>query len=382
VEYKPILNGNFFVEKVCEKEDSVRVNYLIEPKDDDAAREVGGESGRSITIRTGLKNAIIDAVIRYASGASVGSSSTPGKDFLNIKVSKYDPIAETSLNKIEVKVQGDVPSIPSRIEEVRVVWFDIQEAEENSLPAVVILVIDHPKFKSDKSLLKKQYDNLSAVLDEYAGKVDTLELSNYLSLAFKNITLAETYYGGGEYRKANEMLGYAENWLEKVDSEAKKVKAKYAHNQAKKKLDDVAALLDGIDLLMEEVESEKLVNTSVLLSYKTEYRGLQRNSEALTEDLAAANAYIKEGRYEEAESKALEVLNSALELENSANFLCEGLRSLISAETSATPKDTQGISISIDYKLVGVIAGVTAAIVLGAIGASRYRKRRKWDELK
>jgi tetratricopeptide (TPR) repeat protein len=377
VEYKPTLSdGRFLIDEVCKKEDNVKVNYIIEPKDEYAAQEVGGESGRSITIRTELKNAIIDAIVRYASGAGVGSSSTPGQYFLNIRVAAYNAQAETSLDKIEVEVQGDMPSPSLRLEEIRVLWFDVQEAEEDCLPPVIILVIDYNQFQNDIDSLKEKYSNISAILDQYVGKVDISKLSDYLDNVFQNVSLAETYYSNGEYKKADERLKFASEWLDKADTEAKKVKAEYAYNQADKRLREIGSILDKIELYINEIEGKKLVNTSTLLNYETEFKELQRNSDDLTEELIAAKVYINNEKYSEAETKANTVLSEINDLENSANTLFDELKSIITA-----PEVTFQMP-NIDYKLFGTVIGTIAAMATAIVGIRKYRRRRKWDELK
>jgi hypothetical protein len=388
LEYKPTLSeGKFVVAEVFEEGEAIEVNYVIEPKDEDAAKEVGGESGRSITIRTEIKNAVIDAMIRYGSGAGVGSSSTPGKDFLNIKIAEYDPTAETSLDRIEVDVQGELPLASSRLEEIKALRFDVQEAEEDCLPPVLILIIDHSRFRNDISSVKEQRENLTAILNSYLGKVDTSKLNDYLNLASKNITLADSYYGDGEYRKADEKLSNAYEWLEFADSEAKKVKAEYTYNQADKRLEEIGNILDNIEVYLEEIEGKELVNTSTLLNYKTEFKGVQESIGNLAEELAVAKAYIDSEKYSEAESKSNEIIGEVEGIESSANTLFDELKDVVIPEETVTAESTLEATPTsfelptIDLKLIGIVIGGTIAIA-AVFGIRKYMRRRKWDELK
>ncbi|AEA47511.1 hypothetical protein [Archaeoglobus veneficus] len=378
VEYKPTLSdGKLVVDCVCEKGNSVEISYIIEPIDEDKAKDV---DGRTYTARTELSGAIIKATVYYRNGGGVGYESTPGKTYLDIKVGDW----EDGLDKISVTVQGTTPSPSSRLQELNALKFDIQEAAENCLPPVVLLVVDYTKFQNDIDSMKKQYDDLSAVLEAYIGKVDTSKLSDYLNYAGQNISLAETYYNDGEYVKADERLNYASEWLDKADTEAKKVKAEYACDQADKKLEDIGGILDTIDVYLSEIEEKNLVNTSTLLNYKTDFRGLQEKSSSLAEELAVAKAYISTGKYSEAEIKASNILNEANELESSANALLDKLKKVVSPAETATPESTSEPfkMPSIDYKLLGMAIGAIAAIAIAAVGIKKYMKRRKWDELK
>jgi len=378
---KPTLsNGKFVIDKVCEKGDTVEITYVIEPIDEDKAKEV---DGRTYTARTELEGAVIKATVYYKNGGGVGYESSPGKKYLDIKVGEW----EDGLDKINVEIRDDVPAPSARLKEINALRFDVQEAEENCLPPVVLLVIDYDRFKSDISSMKERYNNLSAVLDQYIGKTDTSRLSNYLNYASQNISLAESYYNDGEYIKADERLNYASEWLDKADTEAKKVKAEYACSQADERLREIGKSLDKIELYLDQIESKELVNTSTLLGYKSEFKGLQDESSSLAEELAVAKAYINDGKYGEAEMKANNIINEAEKLANSANALFEELKKVVSPEETATPEPTQTESfkmpgIPIDIKLVGVIVGGIIAIALAIMGIQRYMKRRKWDELK
>ncbi|RLI89248.1 MAG: hypothetical protein DRO98_01480 [Archaeoglobales archaeon] len=379
---KPTLsNGKFVIDKVCEKGDTVEITYVIEPIDEDKAKEV---DGRTYTARTELEGAVIKATVYYKNGGGVGYESSPGKKYLDIKVGEW----EDGLDKINVEIRDDVPAPSARLKEINALRFDVQEAEENCLPPVVLLVIDYDRFKSDISSMKERYNNLSAVLDQYIGKTDTSGLSNYLNYASQNISLAESYYNDGEYIKADERLNYASEWLDKADTEAKKVKAEYACSQADERLREIGKSLDKIELYLDQIESKELVNTSTLLGYKSEFKGLQDESSSLAEELAVAKAYINDGKYSEAEIKANNIISEAEKLANSANALFEELKKVVSPEETATPEPTQTAEefkmpgIPIDIKLVGVIVGGIIAIALAIMGIQRYMKRRKWDELK
>ncbi len=385
-DYKPILSGGkFVVDKVCEKGDQIVASYTVEPVDSSAAKIVGG---RTYTIRTELalpssEPAIRGSVYYLPSGGGISFSSPVGQSFIDVKVVQYDEASNAyALDQIKVNVTGTTPPPSSRLQEVKVVWFDVQDADENCLPPVVLFVVDYAKFQSDMNSVKERYSNLSAVLDKYIGKVDTSTLSSYLDSASKNESLAETYYSDKDYVKADERLKFASEWLEKADTEAKKVKAEYACDQADKKLREIGGILDKIDLYLAQIESNKLVNTTTLLNYKASFKSMQDESSSLTEELTTANAYLTNGKYSEAEIKANNILNNAEELKNSANGLLDQLKKVISPE--ATPKTTsQPFKMpNIDFRLTGLVIGGVIALAAVTIGIRRYMRRRKWDELK
>ncbi len=385
VEYKPSLKDREFVlDKVCEENDRIDITYTIKPK--------GGKEtlvdGRKYTIRTELKNSIIKAYVYYKEGGGLTFSSTPGQDFLDVDVGDW----EYGLDKINVTVKGYVPSPESRLEEIKLVWFDVQDAEENCLPLIKVLIINHELFYKCIDNLKKSYEELASILDEYIGKVDVSVFSSYLNCLKNNVSLAEEYYKAGEYVKADERLEFASEWLEKSSTEAKRVEAQYAYDVADKKLRTILNVLGKIDVYITEIEKKEFVNTSTLLAYKVEFKELQSRYETISDELVKAKAYMDEKKYTEAKEKSEECLNKALELESSANTLLDELKSLIVVEETPTstpspvPTETGRVELGIDWGFIGMISGIVAgcaiAAVIAIVSVSRYLRRRRFDELK
>ncbi len=398
IEYKPtLIDGEFILEqKVCQEGDTIEVNYEAGAKNQTASELIGGESGRGITIKTALDNAVIDSMIRYNSGAGVGKSSTPGKDYLTVKISQFDSDADSGLNEIEVKVQGDISSTKSRLEEKKVLFFDIQESKDNTLQPVVILVVNFGKFKDDIKSIKAKRDNLSSIMDDYSGKIEISTLSKCLDKANQNITLGESYYNDGEYKKADEKLDNAQNWLNKADKAADKVEAEYYYQQADEKLDSIGSTLDKIELYLEEIDSREVVNTSTMLDYKSEFKGMQQTATTLNENLASAESYIDNENYAKGKTKAQSVLNSSESIEQEANSLLEEVKGVITIEedltasaqstatatTTVTEEAAAFAMPNIDFKWVAIAIGL--AVILGGagVGLRKYIRRRRWDELK
>lgn len=392
---KPYFKDNrFLLDKVLKKDDSIKLNYVIEPVSDSKSEA----DDRTYTIRTKLGGAVIDASLYYQGGGGQGFGTSPGKTHLDVDVSDWTGCSgsECGLDKINCTIEGKVLEPSHRLEEIEVIYFDVQEAEENCLPPLVVLVVEYNEFEKDINSLEKEYNNLSSILDEYSGKTDTGDLNKYLQQAQNNITVGESFYKDEEYKRADEKLDYAQNWLNKADSSADKVEAEYAYEQADKKLDSIGSTLDKIELYLETVESKEALNTSTLLDYKGEFKGMQQDATTLKEDLASAEGYLNNQNYGNAKAKAENVLNSSESVEQEANSLLEDLKSVIhieedtiaSAQSTATATTTETEEAaafkmpSIDFKWVAIAIGL--AVVLGGagIGLRKYIRRRRWDELK
>lgn len=384
VKEKPYSKDDrFLLDKVLEKGDSIKVNYPVQPINKESAKKA---VDRTYTVKTDLKNGLIKASLYYRKGGGQTFETTPGKDYMDVEVSDW----EDGLREINCTIQGATPESSKRLQEIKAIYFDIQEAEDKCLPPVVLLVVDYNEFQSDMDTMNKRYNNITSTLDKYSGKTDTGDLSDYLNRANQNLSVGKSFYNDGEYKKADSKLDNTKEWLDKADREADKVQAEYIHQKGEKRLDEITSTLDKIELYLEEVEKKDVLNTSTLLDYKSEFKGMQEKVTSLTEDLASAESYIDNGNYANAKSKAQNVLNSTEKTENSANSLLEELKSIISVEetsqTTATPEQTKESPAftmpGIDFKWVAIVIGLGAVLFGAGIGVRKYIRRRKWDELK
>lgn len=392
---KPYFKDDrFLLDKVLKKGNSIKINYLIEPTND-AKSEA---DDRTYTIRTELNSAIIDAFLYYQGGGGQGFGTSPGKNHLDVDVSDWTGCSgnECGLDKINCTIEGKVPEPSDRLEEIKIIYFDVQEAEDNCVPSLVVLVVEHNEFEKDVNSMEKEYNNLSSILDEYSGKTDTGDLNKYLEQAQHNITVGESFYKDEEYKRADEKLNYANDWLDKADKAADKVEAEYAYQEADKKLDSIGSTMDKIELYLEEVESREVLNTSTMLDYKGEFKGMQEKMSGLTEDLASAESYIDNENYANGKARAKNVLNSTKSIEENANSLLEDLKSVINIEetvqssaqstatatTTVTEEAAAFTMPSIDFKWIAIAIGL--AVILGGagMGLRKYIRRRRWDELK
>ena len=311
----------------------------------------------------------------------------PGGAELTVNVPDADSLDGVAY--IEISLQGYTPSINSRVKEIKIIWIDVQDAEDDCLPPVKSLVVNSAKFGDDINSAKSKYNELSKVLDQYIGKVDTSKLDEYLVKANENLTMAENYYKDKDYVRADEKLKSAEDWLKKAEVEVRKIKAECAYSQADKSLKDLVSLIGKIKVYINEIEEKKIVNDTTLLNYKTELESIESQITLLREDIGKIKAYLDDGKYDKAESKATEVMNKINELNGSANSLLNELKTLVSVPEEKPANNSFQFKLpelpEIDWKLIGIIAGIVIggaiAVVVVIKIVSRYMKKRKWDEL-
>jgi len=385
-----IIGGKIKVSSVFKKGDSIEVEYIIEPDNEEIAEELGGEQGRSLTVRTELNNPRIDHLLKFSSGGVTNKPYTiPGKNFKVIELPKYDPDAETSVSKITFNLQGTAPDPKSRAKEVYALRFELEEAQVDAIPPLVILVIDETKFETDQSKMDEQLENLNQILDYYTGKTDTSNLNSLIKSASDNLSLSKSLYNDELYKEANDKLNYASDWIEKSYKEAEKVKASYAFSQAEDKVKDIENTVSKIEFYIAEIEDRDLINATARLNYKLEFKDLQEETDKLKEDLSKAEAHMDNDKFTEAEVLSNQIINDSKSVKTSSDSLFGELSRIISPEetptaieTSTTEPESSFEVPNIDFKLIGIVLLIIILIGVGGLGGKKFLKRKKWDELK
>ncbi|ADB58465.1 hypothetical protein [Archaeoglobus profundus] len=368
---------------VLNENEYVWISYIIEPKTDDDATKI---DERNYDISTELSDASMKYRIVFKNGASISKSG------FTISVPDADDL--DGVDMIEINLTGYTPTIDVRLKEITALKIRVQDGGY-ILPAVIIYVKDDGKFTADLENAKSKYNELKDFLANYMGKADVTTLRNYLDMVGDNLTLAEENLNEKDYINANKRLSNAEFWLEKAEEEKVAVEAKYLFSLADKRIKDIGENINKIDVYIEEIEKKELVNTSVLIDYKTRYSSLKSVFDDITTDLAVANGYISAGSYEDAKAKLENILSKLDEIESEVNGLLSELSSLVTVITTTTQESSEGspqielpeIELpKIDWKIVGfyggIVAGAIVVVALAVIGLKKYMKRRRWDELK
>lgn len=385
-----IISGKIKVSSVFKKGDQIEVEYIIEPEDEEIAEELGGEQGRSLTVRTELSDPRIDHLLKFSSGGVTNKPYTvPGKNFKVIELPKYDPDAETSVSKITFNIKGTAPDPKSRAKEIYALRFELEEAQVDAIPPLVILVIDETKFETDQSKMEEQLENLNQILDYYTGKTDTSTFSGLIKSASDNLSLSKNLYDDELFKEANEKLNYASEWIEKSYEEGEKIKANYAFSQAEEQVKEIENTVSKIEFYIAEIEDRDLVNATARLNFKLELKDLQEEEEKLKEDLSKAEAHMDNDKYIEAESLSNQIINSSKSVKTASDSLFSELSKIVtpketptSIETTTTEEGSSFDAPNIDLRLVGIILIVIILIGVGGFGGKKYLKRNKWDELK
>ncbi len=369
--------------------EEIRFNVTIAPKTDDDAKKI---DGRYYEFNTSLSNPKIEASVYYKND---GSISRTGKEYLKVDVKDWDD----GLDQIKVKVSGTIPEISGRIAKIYALYVDIQDAEKDSVPPVVITVVNPQAFGDYVSSLESRLSSLNKKADELEDKgVSVVEAKEKLKLASEEIEEGKKALSNEDYISANETLSKADGHLSEAEKILKKAELNYRKSEVEKKLQSMLTLMEDADKTIAELKSEGYATLQFeirLNDYKSKYT-------ELSQKLSTVNDYISSELFDDAERVLQEV-------ESSVNSYNEELRAMISEMQSLvakteTPEETPTSTPEDVLKPVkepfekfssfvsenkgkiliygGAIVVLAVVSIVGYRGLKGYMRRRKFDELK
>ena len=351
--------------------DNVEIYYKIEPKTDEDAKKI---DDRYYYIRTSLEDADVSIDLRYKNGAAT-------LDIEDFSLHIPDADSLEGVASIEIELTGSIPSITSRLEEKAILWIDVQDAEDRVLPPVTVIIVNPTKFLEDINALKNRISQIRSEverLDEMGA--NTIELNRYIKMASNNISKAEDYYNDREYVKSNKSLKSAENYLNKAELGLNKTEALFLYDQIEGKLDDLKIAIVKLEYLIQQAENEG----KTVVTYEIELAEIKSKYEDILSRSDKVKDYIELEEYYEAKNLANRVLSTLEPLNTKVNDMISELKSEALSKPTETPT-SEGFSFKLDTKMLTYIGIGVAVIVCGGIAAvaiSRWRQRRKWDELR
>lgn len=367
--------------------DEVNLNYTIAPKTDADATDV---DGRYYDLHTSLNYPTFTVVIAYRNGGILYPSIKPWEKDVSIEVGDW----EDGLDNVKIELSGKIPAPKTRLEEISILWINVSDADDNVLPPVKVKVIDFNKFTDDINSLKtrlKELEDRSKSLDEMGA--DVVDADKILKTASEDLDDAESYYKNAEYLKADEKLKDVDDGLKNAEKELNKAEAEYLYESAQEDLNEVQLLIVQFEYLIQQAKSENIIVTL----YEFNLTKAKSDYNIQLDRLEKVDGYIEEEDYDKAKERANDVINATADIKTDLENNIAKIKDLIAAQTVIpTPSPTQsptqpplGFDFSFITQNINFILKVVAVVVLAVIvvfgtykGIGRYRRRRKWDELK
>ncbi len=362
--------------------EKISFNFTIQPKTENDAKLIGGTitNARLYEFNTSLDSPSIKVTVEYSSGASYINQVK--KNYIAVGV--YGP--EGGVSEIVVEVKGTVPQISSRIAEITALYVKIQDAE-NAIEPVKIRVVNPNAFSSYISSLENKYSELSNKANELEKKgVLVSDLKIKLNDAKKKIDEGKDLFNSKDYVNADKTLTEAGSLLSDAETLVKEKEVSLLIDNANDMLNKMFTKMSELEVLINDLKSKG----ASTLEYEVKLNEYKQYYTELKSEIINAKDYLNNKLYEDAKSKAQDVINKA-------GLYLKGINSLITKISASvtTPKaqnfnlgfvekatkwinENKGGIITYGATLIGLL------IVIFAVykGVKRYRRRRKWDELK
>ena len=381
VEHLTSENFKETVSKVKPKKDyyiggeSIEVDYTIEPASSEDQKKL---DERYYTIHSELKDAEVEAKVTLVVGATI-NHPTPddetGPGYLQMKIG--DTVE--GIYQIKVKVKGVVPSIDERYREIKALYFEITDADEDVLQPIALKVYNLDKFNEDINKLKEKISELSARIVEL--KNEGYDVSNILSKFNKlkaNLTIAEEYFSSKDYGRCDSKLDDVENQIEFVNESINELKANIVYDSVKKIMDNTLNKLEDIDVYLSQIINK--VSAETYANLKVEYRDLKEEYNDLSTKIDDIKEnYLDKGKYLVAHAKFKEIEKDVTKLNNRTTMLFEDVKKILEKKEEKKEFDIVALLKSNWVYFLGAVVAllVTIAVIYG------FRRRgRKWDELR
>ncbi|MDK2876067.1 MAG: hypothetical protein PWQ22_477 [Archaeoglobaceae archaeon] len=346
--------------------DEIQISYTIYPKSSSDKLKIGGEQGnpRTYSFKTPLLDPSGYWEVKYP-GVSAVKQDFKGSS-LSIEV-KYYSIEEKGWEGVDyilVNLTGKVPDTDLRIKELEVLNATAEEVKSGALKSVKIKVVNKTAFLADLNSLKNKLSETRSNLDREGIKYDDKEFQNAEDL----LSSAEKDLNAGNYGSADEKLKSAEEKISNLTSLADKIRAEEIYGKLSEIMDNITGKLEELQILIQALKgTENFTNLS------SNYASLKSSADSLKSKLQSIGNYLEQGNFARAYEEAKKIENSVYKLKEDV----EKLYSEVSATQNSGGFDF--ISALKSY-LIYIVAVFLVLLLVFAI--TRFRKRRKWDELR
>ncbi len=354
------INGKFSLDLYASIGSKISITYTIEPKNEMSTKKLDNRYYKFIS---DLKDVKIRVIVYYKNDGQIYHplpDDEVGDNFLKIDT----PETKYGIEKIDVNISGYIPNICERYKEVKALYIDVSDADENVLKPVIVKVYNTTAFNrdiksyelklsslnSDISFLKARGYNVSNLLDSINSLKNDLEI-------------AKDYLSSRDYKKSDQKLSGIESRIDDLIKTMAKMKANAYYVWISSELDNVSSILHEID-----VQLAKITNKSEYNKLNSEYEYLKTIYNSVKHNVTIAKGYIELENYE----KAISILKDQEKYLNDLKVKSNNLLNYLST------KNKSEFSISTD--VFKIILPILIAIVVVILVLKR-RRRGKWDEL-
>ncbi len=357
--------------------EKVVVCVTVEPKNDEAAKKM---ENREYDIFNYLSNPSTDVYI-YVSGLTT-PLEVSGREKVVIPDYYLNLPEDEVLEKIEINVTGYVPTnVSSKSGITEFTYLKIQPEDGDTI-TLNLTVLNPSKLSETLKDIENRVGNLEKEINELSKYTDVGSLKNFLNRIKTNLTLAESYYNDHEYEKAMTKISWLNSAVSELSKMVTKSWASYYLNEAKSVMDEIDELYVKAEGYIDVANSAG--KAKEVLNYRVNLTLIKSTIEDLKNDLSSVEKLYDEGNYNETVQKAKDLLEREKLVKVKLGMIAEELEKLINAKPTPT-KSPAGFKFKLDTKTLTYV-GIGIAVVVGggavAVAVSKWRQKRKWDELK
>ncbi len=355
--------------------DKVNVTITIEPKSDDIAKKM---ENREYDIYNMLKYPSTDVEI-YASGLTTPLQISGG-DKVVIPDYYLNLPEDEQLEKIVIKVLGYVPSVSEDKGIVEFTYLKV-EPQDGDILYFNLTILNPSKLSGDLNRIKNEVKDLEAQINELCKYVNAESLKDELNKIKTNLSLAEGYYNDHDYEKVSEKISWLEKAIKDLKEKIVKMWAEYYVDTTKNYMNDIDALILKATSFIDVAKSAG--KTKEIIPYELNVTQIKYNVEDLKNELQDIQSLYDNGKYNDTIDKAKDLLNKEKKVKLELSMIVDELQNIINAKPTPTP--TKGFGFKLDKKTLEYIGVGIGVIVIGgavAVAISRWRQKRKWDELR
>jgi hypothetical protein len=346
--------------------DEVQITYTIYPKTSADKVKIGGEQGnpRGYYFKTSLLDARGTWKIQY-SGAPYKSEDFGDQSFsVEVLYFSIPEQGKEGVDYISVNLTGKVPETNLRIKEIDAILATAEEAAKDALKPVTIRVVNKTAFLADLNSLKNKMSEVRNKLESEGVKYDEREFQNVEGL----LSSAEKDLGAGNYLAADEKLRKLEEKILNLTNLADKLRAEEVYGKLSEIMSNISVKLEELQLLI-----QGLKGTENFTNFSSSYATLKSSAGDLRIKLQGISDYLEQEKFTKAYEECKKIEGSIYKLKDDIEKLYADVSASQKSESFDVISALSPYSIYIFAALLGVLL---------LFAATRFRRRRKWDELR
>lgn len=352
--------------------EKIRINYEISPKYSEYRTLLGGDKTdreRIYTFSTELSDTSWRLVVNYYKGGSLGEEIVGKEASIEAKYFEIDE-ERKGIEKITANLTAITPVCSVRLCNFTAIKASCEDCEKDALPEVKIRVANEVAFKNDIKSLRAKLSELEQKL-----KAEDLYSEEDFRKVKDTISSAEEYLIVRKFLDANAKLIEADNLLNQLADLTNKKIAENLYSHVNSKLSEIQKTLLNSSVLLEKLKTHS--NYTQLLF---EQKNLENDFDGLKDSMKNVESLMGKKEFTNAIESLRKIEANVTKLkERTTNFTY-----LLNSELEKVQSSWIPFSIPFSIELSHLaIAGATIAVAIVAVSLGlKFRKRRKWDELR